>query len=530
MSTRWAKGDSWTAGRPFEGRARRRRAALLALGTAATVLLSATLALADVIIADADADALIAPTANTVSADQQVGTTVEYPFSALIDDAPGTSNDVFVDTGDTVTVSIVRQGAWLGSPAGTPGSSLTYTAYKQSRSGTIAIAVPQDACGQTETMTVRLRATASNGRVLNPSIAATTYTITGTCGPADADADGVPDENDNCPTAANPHQADTDLDGLGDACDPNAFPPEIAHEAAPNPVTGPEGSTLEVSGSFADADGTSPTVLKADGRGQLTDEGGGRWSWSFTPADDGGGTVRVVADDGEHRTSETFSWRSDNVAPAITDMSVTGDGDVACLDGNDVHLGFSWTDPADAFDTYSYDVDWGDGSAHATAAAQSSPITGLTHAYGAGAFTISVTVSDEDGGTSLPAVQSVSHLYQSSGLLSPLGTGRAGFKLGSTIPVKLRVTDCQGRTVDTLSPQVHLGLVDGPEVGDVMSSSAADTGATMRFTGGDGQYVFNLSSKLSGSAGGQALGPGQYHLWLTSPEIASAEAFFDLRR
>jgi Ca2+-binding RTX toxin-like protein len=37
---------------------------------------------------------------------------------------------------------------------------------------------------------------------------------------ADPDADGIPASVDNCPTAANPDQADVDGDGLGDACDP----------------------------------------------------------------------------------------------------------------------------------------------------------------------------------------------------------------------------------------------------------------------------------------------------------------------
>ena len=35
----------------------------------------------------------------------------------------------------------------------------------------------------------------------------------------DADADGVPDFQDNCPAIANPDQTDTDSDGKGDACD-----------------------------------------------------------------------------------------------------------------------------------------------------------------------------------------------------------------------------------------------------------------------------------------------------------------------
>jgi sugar lactone lactonase YvrE len=38
----------------------------------------------------------------------------------------------------------------------------------------------------------------------------------------DADADGIPDANDNCRTTPNPGQADTDGDGQGDACDADA--------------------------------------------------------------------------------------------------------------------------------------------------------------------------------------------------------------------------------------------------------------------------------------------------------------------
>jgi hypothetical protein len=37
----------------------------------------------------------------------------------------------------------------------------------------------------------------------------------------DADRDGIPDEEDNCPNTYNPNQGDGDRDGIGDCCDPN---------------------------------------------------------------------------------------------------------------------------------------------------------------------------------------------------------------------------------------------------------------------------------------------------------------------
>jgi hypothetical protein len=52
--------------------------------------------------------------------------------------------------------------------------------------------------------------------------------------PIDTDGDGRPDSNDNCPTIANPLQADCNTNGVGDACEIAAGASDFNHDTIPD--------------------------------------------------------------------------------------------------------------------------------------------------------------------------------------------------------------------------------------------------------------------------------------------------------
>ena len=126
----------------------------------------------------------------------------------------------------------------------------------------------------------------------------------------------------------------------------------------------------------------------------------------------------------------------------------------------------------------------------------------FTHTYAAGSYTPIVTVTDKDGdqGSKSAATGAVSFLYKMSGILPPFNAdGSSVFKYGSTIPVKVQITDCNSVPVSGLSPQIGTQLKSGADptagIDEVTSTSAADTGTTLRYDPTSGQYIYNLASK-----------------------------------
>jgi hypothetical protein len=352
------------------------------------------------------------------------------------------------------------------------------------------------------------------------------------CDPDD-DNDGVADGADNCPLVANADQADADDDGLGNACDPNSYPAVLDTPAVD--AKGDEGDTLSTGGAFTDQDGNDTLTLTADNGtvGTFTDNGDGTWDWSLTTTDDvPAGTITVTADDGEHAdATDSFDYEAQNVAPTLSALTLTDGTATACIGGNEVGLGFSWTDPG-VDDTFTGTIDWGDGTQTLFSA---SPVD-TSHTYLlAGDFTITVTVNDDDGGTDTDTA-AVSLTWDDSGILQPInpfGTKSSVFKLGSTIPAKIRILDCNGTVVDFVSPTVALTRIDPTPLADAteaLPAASADPGNTMRWSADGQQYIFNLSTKRSQFAAGGDLTPGSYRLLVYVGSQVIETAYFDLKK
>lgn len=291
---------------------------------------------------------------------------------------------------------------------------------------------------------------------------------------------------------------------------------------------GVEGGTLTTSGAFTDPD-NDPLTLTADNTaGTFTDTGNGTWTWSLATTDDVAlATVTVTASDGKATATDSFDYSARNADPVVTGVTVTPSASDACA----VSISATFTD-AGSGDTHTASIGWGDGSSDSVDPA-TSPVAG-SHTYtSAGTFTIEVTVTDDDGGVG-SKTGSFATRNRPSAILQPINTdGSSSFKLGSTIPVKITVSDCGGTLVDTLSPVVSLTRVSGTtsSVNEVVSSSAADSGNTMRWSSEGSQYISNLSTRKSQFNAGNDLTEGAYELKITDGSFASTVvASFKLRK
>ena len=290
-------------------------------------------------------------------------------------------------------------------------------------------------------------------------------------------------------------------------------------------INAKEGSELRAAGAFALAEGEQLGIDTVQGAGKVKDGDDGTWTWAFTPTDDGSGAVVIQASDGHNRrdTQELY-WNALNVAPSIDGLQIGGASGTACASGNTVTVSFIVSDPADnTDDPITGSIDWGDGS---PATPISGRIVSQSHSYSAGAFTLSVTVDDGDSGSDADgsAEGGISHLYAMSAILAPFNAdGTSIWRYGATIPVKVRILDCEGTPTAGLAPTIDTQRRSGnTPVGPVNEGSTTggtDTGNIMRYDADTGQYVYNLAS------GKLADGTATYFVYANEPHATGLDAW-----
>jgi hypothetical protein len=264
-------------------------------------------------------------------------------------------------------------------------------------------------------------------------------------------------------------------------------------------------------------------------------DAGGSFDCTFpdgaVPATTSAVTVQATDSDGLAGNKDTKTVTVNNVTPVVAGLTLGANTGTACLAGKTVTLGVSFGDPG-ADSLWKVDINWGDGSHTTYDAGATGAQAPRSHVYvGAGAWTVSASVTDKDlaTGSGSSAANAVQLLYSTGqGILQPINyTGpRSAFKIGSTIPVKIKITDCAGTPVSGLLPQVTLKfgdpVPDGTSLEDVVST-VPDQGTTMRYTGSpDYQYIYNMATKTRTM--------GDYTVYITDPTIPTVSAVISLKK
>ena len=255
-----------------------------------------------------------------------------------------------------------------------------------------------------------------------------------------------------------------------------------------------EGSAVTLNATGSDPNGDSLTYAwDLDNNGSFETAG---QSVSFSAAAlDGPSsyTVKVKATDPLGLSAEsTATVNVNNVAPSVNASFASSS--LSC-GTNNATLNINFSDPGVA-DTHTVVINWGDGNTQ-TISSATSPLA-VAHTYAVvGTYNATVTVTDDDAGSGTAAASATVN-YNTSGFLQPINAdGTSVFKYNSTIPVKIKFTNCDGTVPSNLAPTISLVMVSGATPGltinEPASTSAADTSGVMRFS--TNQYIYNLATK-----------------------------------
>jgi predicted extracellular nuclease len=266
----------------------------------------------------------------------------------------------------------------------------------------------------------------------------------------------------------------------------------MTFESAPTvdaggPYTVDEGSSTTLSATADDAEGDDVSYAwDLDGNGTYETSG---QSVLFDAASIDGPatrTVSVQATDafGQSSTaSATIQVR--NVAPTVD--AVTPGPHAAC--GTASTISVAWHDPAPA-DTVAVTIGWGDGTTSTLPPASASPVS-AQHTYAkAGAYQVSVDVSDDDGGAAPTTWSTLVLDYSTGGLVAPWTDGSLTANVGSKVPLKAVFVDCDGSRPSTVAPTYDVQAAGG---GPVLTSGS------LRWDGE--KYVAQLDTSALPGAG-----------------------------
>ncbi len=161
-----------------------------------------------------------------------------------------------------------------------------------------------------------------------------------------------------------------------------------------------EGSPFHRSGSFTDpgADTWGATVDYGEGGGsENLPLAGKTFSLSHSYVDNGSYTIAVsVSDDDGGTGTDDVQVTVENVAP-----TVDAGPDASLTSGETFDFSGSFSDPGVDDDPWDWVITWGDGEPNATGSTndQSAAIEASHQVCAAGAYTVTLAVTDKDGGT-----------------------------------------------------------------------------------------------------------------------------------
>jgi hypothetical protein len=320
--------------------------------------------------------------------------------------------------------------------------------------------------------------------------------------------DRAPDENGwyNAPVTFT-FTCDDSLSGVA-ACSGSQVLNEGGNQSVSGTAADHAGNTASFSVSGINVDETAPTVTHTPVNGwynhdvTLTfaceDQVGLSGVASCTPAADytaeGWYDVEGAAvDNAGNTTADTAHFGIDKTKPTFT-LPGSGDHSYNTLGGYVLHYTF---DPSDSLSGL---ADQG----------CTGPVSGTVLTLGQSA-TVTCHATDLAGNTETQSFTvNVTAKYPWSGILLPSGKT---VKLGSTVPVRAQLTGDSAVITDmsiTIAVFKVTNNVASETPATLVSSSAADSGNTLRYDPSGNQYIFNLGTK--------GLSEGTYRIVLTMPD------------